>query len=353
VRARTLGADAGAGLREPLGTLADGTAFYAPIGELIISGDRVQCHLCGRLLRSVTAHLRAHGWTKDGYCSAFGLERLQSLEGAATRKRRATAFAARLVFEPAVREGSAAGHARARSGALAQDAATAARGRKLPEQRRRKAKQALASVRPAVVAELNRRRAAEQVAATAADIAQRGGYPRIGDLVRERTAAGASLAAISREAGLHKDWLSRHLPGLDQAAADAAGAAARKLRLASTEARWLSSVRRLGFADVASYLHQRHAVEHRTMNQIATESGVSQHAARSALERHGVAVQLHAAKRAAAQRRRQAVAAAMGCATVAEYVHLRRSAGWTWAAMAAETGQPQTWLRRHCEADRK
>ena len=353
MRARTIRVDTSAGPGEPLGKLADGTAFYAPVGELITSGDLVQCHLCGRLLRSVTAHLRAHGWTKDGYCAAFGLERRQSLEGAATRKRRATAFAARLVFEPAVREGSAAGHARARSGALAQDAAAAARGRALPEQRRRKAKRALATVRPAAVAEVNRRRAAEQVAATAADMAQRGGYPCIGDLVRARTAAGASLAAISREAGLHKDWLSRHLPRLDQAAADAAAATARQLRCANAEAIWLSAVYRLGFADVASYLHQQHAVEHRTVHQIAKEIGINRHAVRSALERHGVPVQVHAAKRTEAQRRTQAVATAVGCASVAEYVQLRRLAGWTWAAMAAETGQPQTWLRRHSEADRR
>ena len=55
--------------------------YYAPIGEVVVSGALVTCHLCGRSLRSVTAHLRAHGWTKLAYCEAFGLERGQSLEG--------------------------------------------------------------------------------------------------------------------------------------------------------------------------------------------------------------------------------------------------------------------------------
>jgi hypothetical protein len=62
---------------------------------------------------AVTAHLRVHGWTKAAYCEAFGLERGQSLEGPQTRKLRAAALAARLVFDPAVREGSAAGRSRA------------------------------------------------------------------------------------------------------------------------------------------------------------------------------------------------------------------------------------------------
>ena len=73
----------------PVGMLADGTPFYAPIGEEVADGPLVTCHLCGRALRSVTAHLRVHGWTKQAYCEAFGLERGQSLEGQETRKLRA------------------------------------------------------------------------------------------------------------------------------------------------------------------------------------------------------------------------------------------------------------------------
>jgi hypothetical protein len=73
----------------PVGMLADGTPFYAPIGEVAADGPLVTCHLCGRALRSVTAHLRVHGWTKQAYCEASGLERGQSLEGQETRKLRA------------------------------------------------------------------------------------------------------------------------------------------------------------------------------------------------------------------------------------------------------------------------
>src|SRR5712664_1877186 len=132
----------GRALRIVLGVLDDGRAFYAPMGEVITDGTRVICHLCGRALRSVTAHLRVHGWTKAAYCEAFGLELGQSLEGPETRKLRAAAFTSRLIFDPAVRDGSAAGHQRARAGDLARDAAAAARGRRHPEQRRRKNRQA-------------------------------------------------------------------------------------------------------------------------------------------------------------------------------------------------------------------
>src|SRR6516164_514105 len=133
--------------------------FGSPVGEVIVDASLVICHLCGRSLRSVTAHLRVHGWTKQAYCDAFGLERGQSLEGQETRKLRAAAFTSRLVFDPAVRAGSAAGRERARTGELTRDAAAAARGRRHPEQRRRKARQAMATAQAAAVAQASSERA--------------------------------------------------------------------------------------------------------------------------------------------------------------------------------------------------
>jgi hypothetical protein len=338
---------AGRGVPElrPLGVGADGTAYFAPVGELVADGDFVLCHLCGRWLRSVTAHLRSHGWTKVGYCEAFGLERGQSLEGAATRKRRAAAFSARLIFDPAVRAGSEQGQARARSGELALAAAAAARGRPLPEQRRRKARLAQARRPQSGSADANRARAARHLASVAAAAAAKGGYADIGALVRARTAEGASLAAISREAGLHKDWLSRHLNGLDPDAAAVARA-----RTADADDRWLPVLARLGFGDVARYLRVRHGQEHRTVNQMAAEVGMSYHTVEAAMLRHGIARTAHTSKRHAAAARSERVAARLGFESVANYVARRRSEGWTWSAMSAEAGQPQTWLRRQSQA---
>jgi len=330
----------------PLGTTSEGVAHFAPIGEVVADGDFVLCHLCGRWLRSVTAHLRWHGWTKVSYCEAFGLERGQSLEGAATRKLRAASFSARLIFDPAVRAGSEQGQARARSGVLAQAAAAAARGRPLPEQRRRKARLAQARRPQSGSADANRARAAQHLASVAAAAAARAGYADIGALVRARTAEGASLAAISREAGLHKDWLSRHLPNLDP---DAAAVA--RSRTAAADDRWLEALDKLGFADVARYLRDRHDREHRTVNQIAGEVGMSYHAVEAAMRRHGIIRVAHAAKRHAAAARADRVAAVLGFADVADYVARRRSEGWTWSAMAEESGQPQTWLRRKSQAE--
>jgi hypothetical protein len=328
--------------RPPVGMLADGTPFYAPIGEVAADGPLVTCHLCGRALRSVTAHLRMHGWTKQAYCEAFGLERGQSLEGQETRKLRAAAFTSRLVFDPAVRAGSAAGRARARTGELTRDAAAAARGRRHPEQRRRKTRQAMATAQVTAIAQANTERARARLARVAADVARRHGYPDIGAFVLARAAGGASLAAISREAGLHKDWLSRHLGDIDPGAA----AAVLQGRSARCDARWLPALNRLGYADVASYLTERHLVQHRTVNAIAAEVGTSHHAVGLALRRHGLAPTAHAAKRHAASERATRVAARHGFGSIAAYIADRRAAGWTWRAMAEESGQPPSWLRR-------
>ena len=145
----------------------------------------VICHLCGRSLRSVAAHLAAHGWTKEKYCEAFGLERSQPLEGPETRKLRAAALTARLIFDPAIRAGSAAGRDRARSGDLARDAAAAARGRPFPEQRRRKTARFRRRF-PAVIARASRERADRYLAAVAADAARRHGYPDLREFVLAR-----------------------------------------------------------------------------------------------------------------------------------------------------------------------
>lgn len=171
-----------------VGVLDDGTPYYAPVGEIIADGPLVVCHLCGRALRSVVAHLPSHGWTKEQYCEAFGLERGQSLEGAATSRLRATLFAARLTADPAVRDGAAAGRERARAGELAEAAAKAARGRPFPEQRRRKSRRALAEVSREAVARANRDRADRHLAEVAAEAARGRGYPDIGAYVLARRA---------------------------------------------------------------------------------------------------------------------------------------------------------------------
>jgi len=324
-----------------VGVLPDGTPYFAPVGQVIEDGALVTCHLCGNAFRSVAAHLTSHGWTKAQYCEAFGLERRQSLEGADTRKLRAAAFSARMVFEPALRSGSARGRELARSGQLSRQAADAARGRPFPEQRRQRSRTAVSAAARTQLADANRERAHQRLAAVADDVASRRGYPSIGQLVEDMVRSGHSLAEISLDCGLHKDWISRHLPRLDPAAAATAAAATSRL-----DARWMPALRTIGFADVASYLRHRHHVEHKSVNAIAREVGLSFHAVTAALSRHGVEVSPHAAKRHSAQARVSQVAAALGVDSVVEFIEQRRAQGWTWQELSSASGQPQTWLRR-------
>jgi AraC-like DNA-binding protein len=337
-----IGVKAGA-LHSVVGVLDDGTPYYAPLGEVVAEGSRVICHLCGRALRSVVAHLPSHGWTKNQYCEAFGLERGQSLEGSQTHELRAALFTARLAVDPVVRDGAAAGRERAQRGELARAAASAARGRPFPEQRRRKSRRPLTGLPREAVAQANRDRAGRHLADVAGQVARSHGYPDIRAYVLARTKAGASLAAISREAGLHKDWLCRHLARIDPAAQDAV----RQQSARRLDARWLPAIRALGFADVPGYLAERHLCRHLTINAIAAEVGFSNHAVKAALRRHGLPITGHAAKRHTARQRAADAAASLGYPTIAEYIGRRRAEGWTWSAIAAESGQPSTWLRRH------
>jgi lambda repressor-like predicted transcriptional regulator len=334
------------GIRSVHAVLPDGTPSYGPIGSVVRDGDRVLCHLCGNWFRSVVAHLRSHGWHHLAYREAFGLLRSEPLEGTGTRSLRATAMTERRKHDPAVRAGCELGRELVRTGALTRAAAEAARGRRQPAQRRKKTLAALASISPRARAAGSRRRADEQLRDTARAAAERLGFADLGALVRDRTAAGASLAAISREAGLHKDWLCRHLSLLDPlAAADVADSTTTRQH-ARWDAPWLPIVTALGFSEVAAYLTDRHVTRNHTVRAIGTETGLSRSAIESALRRHGITRQPHAATRASRDDRADAIAARFGFPRLAEYLADRRATGMSWRAIATECGQPPTWVRR-------
>ncbi|MEV4313735.1 hypothetical protein [Actinocrispum sp. NPDC049592] len=315
----------------------------AVVGTVVREGDYVQCYLCERWFRSVTAHLPSHGWDHLAYREAFGLERGVSLEGMATRQRRERAFRVRRDADPVLRAGGEQGRALARSGALTKAAADASRGRPQPEQRRRKTLQTLAATSPEARAEGRRRQVADQLRQTAAEAATRLGFADIGSLVRDRVAAGASLAAISREAGLHKDWMCRNLSTVDPEAARFAEASpAGRV----WDAPWLPKLEKLGFADVASYLTDRHVVRSCTVRAIAAEIGASRNAVESALARHGLQQTAHATKRKVRDERAAALASRFGFPGIDSYLADRRAAGMSWRAIARESGQPETWIRR-------
>jgi hypothetical protein len=328
-------------VRAVCAALSDGTPSYAPIGVVVRDGEWVLCHLCGRWFRSVLAHLRSHGWDHLAYRAAFGLERNEPLEGDGTRRLRAVAMRERRAHDPVVRAGCEVGREWVRSGALAKAAAEAARGRPQPEQRRRKTLRTLADIDPRARADGTRRRAERRLRQVARGAAERLGFADIGALVRDRVAAGASLAAISREAGLHKDWLCRHLSTVDPAVAvEVSGTPHR------ADVRWAPVLARLGFSDVAAYLTDRHLAGRRTVSRIVDETGLSRATVEAALSRHGIEPVPHASSRARRDERAAAVAARFGQPDIAAYVADRRAAGMSWQAIADECGQPQTWVRR-------
>ena len=84
-------ARAGRVARPVVAVLPDGTPVFAPIGEVVVTDARVVCHLCGRALRSVTAHLRVHGVHQGHLLRGLRPGAGQSLEGPDTRKLRAAA----------------------------------------------------------------------------------------------------------------------------------------------------------------------------------------------------------------------------------------------------------------------
>lgn len=329
-------------VRPVVGALEDGTPYFASTGEVVMEGDVVLCHLCGMWFRSVLAHLSRHGWTQDRYRSAFGLQRSQPLEGAATRSRRAAALEHRLAREPELRAGREAGQRRARSGQLAALAAAAGTGRAHSEQRRRTTLATLAAISPQARAAGSRRHADARLKATAQAAASERGFTDIGALVRDRVGRGVSLAGICREVGLHKDWLTRHLAVVDPDAA----LEARSRSLAPQDVAWLPTVARLGFTDVVSYLVDRHVVHRRTTSFIADEAGMSRTAVTTALRRHGVERTPHVTSRSRCTERATEVAARFGFPDIGSYLVERRTAGLTWRAIAAECGQAPSWVRR-------
>ncbi|GAA2347780.1 hypothetical protein [Dactylosporangium salmoneum] len=318
----------------PVGLLPDGTPHYAPVGALLADGDRVCCHLCGRWFLSVASHLRYHGWSKAAYIEAFGLELSNPLSGAATSRRRADALGARQA-EPAILRARLAARERTARGTLAEAAARAARGRPHPLERRAKTLAALAVVDPAARAEGNRRRGERQRARVGAQVAAQFGFATFDEYLDARLRAGLSMAAISREAGLHKDWVHRHAP-VDR-------------RHPPGEARLLRAAQALGFGDAGEYLRVTHVEQHRSVAAIALEAGVSRWTVAAALRHRGIEPVPHADKRHRSEDRDRAVARRLGFASVGDYVRAERAQGRTWGSLAAESGIAQTSLRRYAQ----
>jgi hypothetical protein len=124
---------------DPTGELADGTSYVGQVGVLAYDpdADRVQCHLCGRWLRALPAHLvLKHDWRPDAYREAFGLLRGQPLQAAGVSDRQRALARARYQHDPRVAD--ALGRAdELRAQGVLQAAVRATAGRDQPLAKRR------------------------------------------------------------------------------------------------------------------------------------------------------------------------------------------------------------------------
>jgi ROS/MUCR transcriptional regulator protein len=100
----------------------DGTALYAPRGELVVEadGEAVICHVCGRAFRDLSgSHLRhAHRLDAGAYRLLVGLSPRRALQAPALSARRSDVLRARLARDARLRQGMPVGVKLARSGEL-------------------------------------------------------------------------------------------------------------------------------------------------------------------------------------------------------------------------------------------
>ncbi|MPQ97180.1 hypothetical protein GB931_04405 [Modestobacter sp. I12A-02628] len=261
-----------------LWTSPEGHRLHAPFGELTRedSTGRLCCHLCGRWYASLGSHLRAHGWTSDGYRAAMGLASGTPLTGRSLSSSISARQARRYAADPDHRRQLGRGHRMARDGSLAEAARRAARDAAVRPQRdaaRRAALDAGRATRREARAARLRARLAE---AGSADLATH---------LRDRHAAGASLAELARETGLGRDRLRAALleAGVVPRPPGATTPAGRRARAVAADE---AAARRVGTDDVRAWLDRR-SREGWSVLRLAAAVGHSPPWVRSRLDRTG------------------------------------------------------------------
>ena len=177
-----------------MGNLDDGTPYYAPLGELVYDpdADRVQCHLCGRWFRQLTwSHLyRRHGWNKDDYVRAFGLNLHRGLLTPTLSVQRSHALRARMNTDPGIRRGVATVIA------IAKDPEAR---KNLPRSPYRSLEHRRKSGRGTAARRAVRRREEEE------QLARQFGFGDFASYIGDRREQGWTVLQIARELG-HTDW---------------------------------------------------------------------------------------------------------------------------------------------------
>jgi transcriptional regulator with XRE-family HTH domain len=379
----------------PRKTLPDGTIYVGDIGVLATDrdGELVQCHLCGRWLRTIGgAHLgQRHGWNAEQYRAAFGLTGHRSLECPARGQQRSTVQRRRMRDEPAIRAAISRGIQRARNGELTRaarraDSNKARRTYRRPERldiQRRNAKHGGAAQAAAAAARLDatarklgyrdiadylRARSVSQrrtVSAIAAELGvaretvikllerhqipraaqhdpqderrtvAKHGFDSFADYLRDRAKAGTTVAEMAGELGHSDTWL--------RARARRDGLQA-LIRPKDTMAAARQYAARRGEQDLVVYVRRRYEVDGRTARQLRAELGLSGQQIARLLDQAGVE-----RRHDPAVNTRRALAE-VGFYRLENYIRDRHQRGDSVTAMAAELGRSQPWLAERVRA---
>ena len=331
----------------PVGHLADGTPYYAPLGTLTYDAglDRVCCHVCGAWLRWINhTHLASHGWSRTSYVEAFGLLRRRALHTPTRAARGADRMRRRIASDERVRRGMAQGQALARSGELQQLHRPGHPGGGAPLELRQRIRQGATVTSAARMAQT--REHAEQRAID-------WGFGSLDEYLGDRFAHGWSQTRMTNELGVCRPRLRHWLieaglePDDGNLSTDERRRAARA-RLRARDEQALAQAR--GFVDFVSYWHARRT-KGWPLSAIARDLQRSTQWLRGALGRIEGRPRCEPNESREVVRRghEQALAERCGYLDFAAYWKARRSAGSTPRDIARELGHGPAWAQKRLE----
>ena len=254
----------------PLGRLADGTPYYAPLGELPVDADAglVQCHLCGNWFRQLHhPHLGRHGFTVDEYRETFGLRARHPLQAPDLSELRRRTMTRLIRTDERVQAGVQIGLELARSGrlyAMRQEASSSSASRLEAVRVRQATALAMGKVRTKRLAAEREQRAREL------------GHPSLQAYLQAvHVVERRSLAEIARGLSVGVGTVARDLDrlGIKRVPVEEARAAGRQRWASAHAAKRESRLRDLGFATIEEYLADR-AGRDMSQEAIAAELGI-------------------------------------------------------------------------------
>ena len=261
----------------PLGFLADGTAYFAALGELTVdeAAGLVRCHACGAWFRQLHhAHLRTHGMTASAYRARYGLRAGHPLQAPDLLEMRRIGMRQQVLSDPRIRRALEEAQARTRSGEMIERARRANTGVARRLETRLQIRQTL------VAARLERQRAAR---ARREERARALGFGDVPELLRRRYQRdGWTIDRIARVLGCRASTVRDELVRAGIPREDARARAARSRVERNRQVR-VARARQLGFETPELYVADRRD-KGWTQQRIAAELGVGEKTVRSLLQ---------------------------------------------------------------------